>query len=121
MRFDVSIAFAAALIFSGCATADQNQATAAAQEQLAAADAEPAGKEPSPDQSQAENAAKASPVVNAGEEKKVCKYIETTGSRFGRKICATPSEWEQMRKDAKDAMNDVQRSGKTNCTEGGLC
>ncbi|HEY9234723.1 MULTISPECIES: hypothetical protein [Phenylobacterium] len=40
------------------------------------------------------------------KEKMVCKEEPVTGSRFGKRVCHTESEWRQLRQDAQ---NDTSR------------
>ncbi|HNS87165.1 MAG TPA: hypothetical protein PKH09_09700 [Parvularculaceae bacterium] len=54
-----------------------------------------------------------------GEEKIICKYEKTTGSRFGRKICATPREWDQKRIDSQENARKTQRSMNARCPANG--
>lgn len=62
----------------------------------AAAQAEPAG-----------NASPASaPAAKPAKDKMVCKSEPVTGTRFGKKVCRTESEWRQLRQDAQ---NDTSR------------
>lgn len=43
------------------------------------------------------------------EDTKICKYIATAGSRLGRKVCMTKDEWDQIRKDSQEGVNNLQR------------
>jgi hypothetical protein len=35
----------------------------------------------------------------AGEEKKICKQLDTTGSRLPRRACLTAKEWKQLQEE----------------------
>lgn len=56
----------------------------------------------------AENQAAAEPP-DAKENKRVCKHIKATGTRFGSRVCKSQKEWDQERRDSQDAANDIQR------------
>ena len=40
-------------------------------------------------------------VSQAPAEKKICKRLETSGTRMFQKVCLTKSEWEKVEEDAK--------------------
>jgi hypothetical protein len=116
------MAFGAALLVTGCVTAEQNEAkAAAAQERLAAVKAESTGEKVSLDKSLEEHGTMTLLDDKTGEEKMVCKYMKTTGSRFGKKVCATPREWEQKRIDSQENVRKTQRNMDARCPSGGVC
>lgn len=51
----------------------------------------------------------AAEIVAQNDDTKICKYMATPGSRLGRKICMTKDEWEQIRKDSQEGVNNLQR------------
>jgi hypothetical protein len=121
MRIGLSIAVAATLMAAGCVTAEQNETkAAAAQQRLSAVKAESTGEKVSLNKSLEEHGTMTLLDDETGEEKLVCKYIATTGTRFGRKICATPKEWEQKRKDSQEEVEKTQRNMDARCP-GGNC
>ena len=68
---------------------------------LLAASEPPAQTEPTA------NAAPASaPAAKPAQDKMVCKEEPVTGTRFGKRVCRTESEWRQLRQDAQ---NDTSR------------
>ncbi|MFV0478010.1 MAG: hypothetical protein ACK5ME_09265 [Parahaliea sp.] len=48
-----------------------------------------------------------------------CETIIKTGSRIGTKICKTNAQWEQERRDSREATERVQRGGVQSSTKGG--
>ncbi len=66
-----------------------------------------AASEPAAQAEPTTNAAPASaPAAKPAKDKMVCKSEPVTGTRFGKKVCRTESEWRQMRQDAQ---NDTSR------------
>lgn len=66
-----------------------------------------AASEPAAQAEPTANAAPASaPAAKPAKDKMVCKSEPVTGTRFGKKVCRTESEWRQMRQDAQ---NDTSR------------
>ena len=50
------------------------------------------------------------------QNEKVCADIVVTGSRIARqRICATKAEWEAMKKEDQDLVNQIQRSSNFGC------
>lgn len=48
-------------------------------------------------------------VVSLPDEKLVCKYLKTTGSRLEQqKVCATKRQWELTELEAQETMRDRQ-------------
>ena len=48
----------------------------------------------------------------AEQEKKICKTERSTGSLTrSRRICMTQAEWDQLRRDTKRDLDDMQRNG----------
>lgn len=45
----------------------------------------------------------------AAENKRICKHVANTGSRFGTKVCMTKAQWDQQRRDSQEAAADMQR------------
>jgi len=122
MRIGLSIVVAAALMVAGCVTAEQNEAkAAAAQERLAAVKAESTGEKVSLNNSLEEHGEMTLLDDETGEEKMICKYMKTTGSRFGNKVCATPKEWEQKRIDSQENVRKTQRNMNAGCPSGTIC
>lgn len=53
------------------------------------------------------------PVSNAptsqdNPDRVICKREAATGTRFTKRVCHTAREWEQMRQDARDVMQQGQ-------------
>jgi hypothetical protein len=119
MRIGLSIAVAATLMAAGCVTAEQNETkAAAAQQRLSAVKAESTGEKVSLDKSLDEHGTMTLLDDETGEEKMICKYTKTTGTRFGKKVCATPKEWEQKRKDSQEELARTQRNLDARCPGG---
>jgi len=47
------------------------------------------------------------------DERLVCFAEKTTGSHLRKRICMTPEEREQRRKEDQEAVNKLRRSGAT--------
>lgn len=110
------------LVFAGCATAEQDAARIAANEQrLAEAKAETGDEKVSLSKSLDEYGEMTLLDDDTGETKLICKYEKVTGSRFGKKICATPEEWENRRKGSREELAKTQRNMDARCPNGGLC
>jgi len=45
------------------------------------------------------------------KDKMVCKDEPVTGSRFGKRVCRTESEWRQIREDARNDTSRMQVQG----------
>ena len=69
----------------------------------------------------------AAPVAAAGSasaqasgydpNERVCEKIITTGSRLASKtVCMTRAQWEQRRRDDRDAVEGAQRSANAPCS-----
>lgn len=39
-------------------------------------------------------------------KKKICKRVQSMGSRFSEKVCMTRAEWDAQRENAQDAARD---------------
>lgn len=46
---------------------------------------------------------------------RVCKTTPVIGSRVPTRVCMTRAEWEQRARDARQQVDDSQRSGLTTC------
>jgi hypothetical protein len=44
-----------------------------------------------------------------GGDKVVCKYTPKPGSRLGTKVCMTKDEWDQIRRDSREGVDNMQR------------
>jgi hypothetical protein len=73
---------------------------------------------PAEDAASAERMAAASPSAAADaaeaptEEKKICRTERSTGSLTrSRRICMTQTEWDQLRRETKRDVDDMQRNG----------
>ena len=65
---------------------------------------------PAPEQKAEQPAEPASPPQAAVKpQEKVCKYMPRTGSRFQKKVCRTPEQWEAMAEAAKSGLGELQR------------
>lgn len=42
----------------------------------------------------------------ADDNKKICKRIQSMGSRFSKKVCMTKAQWDAQREGAQDAARD---------------
>jgi len=74
---------------------------------LLAAAALLAASEPAAQSEPAANATPAAaPPAKPAKDKMVCKEEPVTGTRFGKRVCRTESEWRQLRQDAQ---NDTSR------------
>ncbi len=122
MQFKLMAALFAGALVAGCATAEQTAAReAATQQRLAAVKAE-AGEEKVSLNASLEEYGKMTLLDDeTGEEKIICKYQRVTGSRFGKKTCATPREWEQLRRDSRENTEETQRNMDARCPGGGVC
>ena len=69
-------------------------AAPAASVQPALASAQPAAAPPGGD-------APATNTAPAAEEKKVCKALPSSGTRFSKKACLTAKEWKQVQADVE--------------------
>jgi hypothetical protein len=52
-----------------------------------------------PGMSAPQQASDAGPAAATGEEKKICKLLPTSGTRFAKKACLTAKEWKQVEAD----------------------
>jgi hypothetical protein len=44
------------------------------------------------------------------KERMVCRHIDETGTRMGRRtICKTAAEWQRDKVEAEDAISDIQK------------
>ncbi|MCB2112951.1 MAG: hypothetical protein KDD85_05310 [Parvularculaceae bacterium] len=125
MRLEVMAALSAAFLLAGCATAEQTAARQEADQQRLAlvkaqdeAQALEDGEKVSLDASLEEHGKMTLLDDETGEEKLICKYEKMTGSRFGRKVCATPREWEQKRIDSQENVRKTQRNMDARCPGG---
>lgn len=51
--------------------------------------------------------------TETGETRLICKRVPTTGSRLGsQKVCATPKQWDDVRRKSQELVGREQR-GKT--------
>jgi len=115
----LSMSFAVCALSASCATADQtlsrNEAALQRLAEVKAQDAADGQDKVSLDASLEEYGKMTLLDDETGEEKIICKYEKTTGSRFGRKICATPREWEQKRIDSQENARKTQRNMNAGC------
>jgi len=122
MRLRVFGALCASALFVGCSTAEQSEASkATAQQRLTevqAQDAADGQDKVSLDASLEEYGKMTLLDDETGEEKIICKYQRVTGSRFGKKTCATPREWEQLRRDSRENTEKTQRNMNAGCPVG---
>ena len=51
----------------------------------------------------------AEPARAPDTNKKICKYEKMTGTRFGRKVCMSQAECDQLRKDSQEGVRSAQR------------
>jgi predicted lipid-binding transport protein (Tim44 family) len=63
--------------------------------QTAMAAAQPAASAP-------QQASDVGPATATMEEKKVCKLLPTSGTRFSKKACLTAKEWKQVEADVQN-------------------
>ena len=51
----------------------------------------------------------------ADPDKKICKKVQTTGTRLGaKKVCATKAEWDEVARKAREFTTGIQRgAGRT--------
>lgn len=89
----VIVALSGLLLLSACATATSEQA---------ATGAAPSGQTAQAGGGGADNA-------DDGKPKMRCVTERVTGSRFGRRICHTDTEWERMRDASQEGMREIQR------------
>jgi len=116
------VALSSLMVLAGCATAERNAARDAENmERLSAAKAETGDEKVSLNESLEEYGKMTLLDDETGEEKIVCKYIKQTGTRFGKKVCATPFEWEQKRKESRRQVEGIQRNMNAKCPGGGVC
>lgn len=56
----------------------------------------------------------------AQEEQRICKSVKETGSRVARRqVCATESEWKEMRRRGRNFTEQLQRgSARTGLPQG---
>lgn len=67
---------------------------------------------PAPQAAPAAAASTEAPAVETAKaDRTVCKSIAPTGSRIARKTCRRQSEWEEMAREGRDAVGQVQRRG----------
>ena len=50
---------------------------------------------------QANDSGTTTPTAAAPEEKKICKALPTSGTRFTKKACLTAKEWKQVEADVE--------------------
>jgi hypothetical protein len=96
--------FAAATSLIGVAAANETSANSASTPVETAAPTEAQANAAPP----AEEAPVAEKVADNGD-KVVCKYTARPGSRLGSKVCMTKDEWDQIRKDSKEGVDNMQR------------
>jgi hypothetical protein len=65
----------------------------------------------------ASSAAPADPM--ADPDRMICKNVIPTGSRIGKRTCMTARNWNQAQKDARDAVDQVQRNSMQTGVKGG--
>lgn len=53
-------------------------------------------------------------VAETKVEKKVCRSIRVTGTRFRERICRTPSEWRAEQQATSESAEDQRRSDPNN-------
>jgi len=51
---------------------------------------------------QASDIGPASKVPAAAEDKKICKLLPSSGTRFQKKACLTEKEWQQVKADVEN-------------------
>jgi hypothetical protein len=47
---------------------------------------------------------------SAEEPQEICRVVEVTGSRFTRRVCASPEEWKALDKNTEQQMDMMRRS-----------
>ena len=47
-------------------------------------------------------------VAAADPNERICKNMQVTGSRFGRKVCHTREQWDVIDGRTRDAMRDLE-------------
>ena len=108
------------VLASACTTARQESISSANQQRLADAKASaPAEGKVSLDKSLDEYGKVTVVDDKTGEEKIICKYQPVTGTRFGKKICATPSEWAERKRASRESLEHTQRNLDARCPSGG--
>jgi hypothetical protein len=108
-------ASAALISLFGVAAADEADSAPAATpvETAVPAEGEAAPEEAAPDQAAAstpvsETEQKSEQAADGGD-KVVCKYAPKPGSRIGTKVCMTKDEWDQVRRDSREGVDNLQR------------
>jgi len=56
---------------------------------------------------------------STAEDRVVCKNIAVTGTRIANKVCRKQSEWEQMARDARTAVDHAQQPSRRGGTNDG--
>ena len=108
------------VLTAGCTTAEQTEARKAESlQRLAEAKEAQTGDKVSLNKSLDEYGKMTLLDDETGEEKIICKYEKVTGSRFGKKVCATPREWEQKRVDSQENVRKTQRNMNAGCPANG--
>jgi cytochrome c5 len=78
---------------------------------LLAQNGSPAAPSPSPAPAVIAPAAPATPAATPDGDKIICKTIETTGSRFSTRECATKDQWAERTRQARDFVDANTRLG----------
>ena len=56
--------------------------------------------------------------VTADPNRRICQEVGTLGTRLGKKkICATAAEWEEKKKQDREAVEQGQRSARVGCSQ----
>jgi hypothetical protein len=108
-------ALAASISMFGVAAANESDSApaTAAVETAVPADGPAAPEEAAPDQAAAstpvsETEQKSEKAADGGD-RVVCKYTPKPGSRLGTKVCMTKDEWDQIRRDSREGVDNLQR------------
>lgn len=66
-----------------------------------------------------EGAGQAANVQPPAKEKKICRREAATGTKFGKRVCMTESEYKQRAEESKRMLDEMQRAGhSTNSPSG---
>ncbi len=111
MHFTKSVAvfLAATSMFAVAVANETNAVSAPAATESAAAPDEADQPAENASAASADENKQAAEKVAQKDDTKICKYMATPGSRLGRKVCMTKDEWEQIRKDSQEGVNNLQR------------
>jgi NAD dependent epimerase/dehydratase family enzyme len=82
-------------VAAGCATSESTTSVAAAKA--------------APQQQAAQSAT----TADADKDKEICKREQVTGSNFTKRICMTQEEWEMVRQRTEQAMEDINKTRRS--------